>query len=80
MNEETPAGSRYFSHLCLHFSSEPFIIFSPYILLNLPSFQFNPSPACPPPACITQSVYWYVLLRTPADELGFSLGLICFLE
>lgn len=58
MNWETPARRRHFSHLCLHFSTNPssfsqWTLFSPCILLNLPSFQFNPnSPSSP---YITQS-------------------------
>lgn len=59
-------------------SFSQWILFSPCILPDLPSYQFNPnSPASP---YITQSVCWYALLRTRADELGFSLGLICFWE
>lgn len=51
MNEETPAGSRFFIFFSIaaaisHPNPSSFsqwILFSPYILLNLPSFQFNPN-------------------------------------
>ncbi len=54
------------------------ILSSPCILLNLPSFQFNPNSASS--ICTSQSIYWSTLLRTQADELGISLSLICFWE
>lgn len=70
----TPAGSRYFSHCCHPISPKPFIIFSvdtsPYFLLNLPSFQFNPNS---PSSHVSPSLFTgNALLTTRDDELGFS--------
>lgn len=59
-------------------SFSQWILFSPYILLNLPPFQFNPnSPSFP---YITQSLLWYALLREKGWWVGFFPGPDVFLR